>query len=380
MLEQKIVRIEWARLQGQRPREAGCNSRLAIHGLYVRPGIAVITTDQGGAGFGWSRISQSEAESLIGTPIADLYDAEGEGEPKYVPDVYRAIEYPVWDLVGQLTGKPVYALVGDYQGDGYTAPCYDTSLYIDDLHLTDHQEAADLIAAEAQEGINRGHTTFKIKIGRGAMHMPLESGMQRDVMVIKAVRQTVGTEATILLDANNGYNLNLTKTVLTETAEDQIYWMEEAFHEDGQLYRNLKDWMAKHGIETLIADGEGGASANLLTWAEDGLIDVIQYDIFGYGFSRWLKLGQKLDTWGVHTAPHHYGGYYGNFATCHLKNGIQNFGFVEWDAAVVPGIDDSSYTIQDGQVQVPNRPGFGLTLDRQVYDSAIKADGFIAKG
>ena len=51
-----------------------------------------------------------------------------------------------------------------------------------------------------------------------------------------------------------------------------------------------------------------------------------------------------------------------------------------WDAAVVPGIDDSSYTIQDGQVQVPNRPGFGLTLDRQVYDSAIKDDGFIAKG
>ena len=283
-------------------------------------------------------------------------------------------------MVGQLTGKPVYALVGDYQGDGYTAPCYDTSLYIDDLHLTDHQEAADLIAAEAQEGIDQGHTTFKIKIGRGAMHMPLESGMQRDVMVIKSVRQTVGTEATILLDANNGYNLNLTKTVLAETVEDQVYWMEEAFHEDGQLYRNLKDWMAKHGIETLVADGEGGASANLLTWAEDGLIDVIQYDIFGYGFSRWLKLGQKLDTWGVYTAPHHYGGYYGNFATCHLKNGIQNFGFVEWDAAVVPGIDDSSYTIQDGQVQVPNRPGFGLTLDRQVYDSAVKDDGFIAKG
>ena len=89
MLEQKIVQIEWAGLQGQRPREAGCNSRLAIHGLYVRPGIAVITTDQGVSGFGWSRISQSEAESLIGTPIADLYGAKDEGEQKYVPDAYR---------------------------------------------------------------------------------------------------------------------------------------------------------------------------------------------------------------------------------------------------------------------------------------------------
>jgi L-alanine-DL-glutamate epimerase-like enolase superfamily enzyme len=95
----------------------------------------------------------------------------GLGNTRRVPDAYRAIEYPISDLVGQPTGQPVYALVGDHQGDGYTVPCYDTALYIDDLHLTDLQQAADLIAAEAHEG-DRGHTGFKIKIGRGAMHMP----------------------------------------------------------------------------------------------------------------------------------------------------------------------------------------------------------------
>ena len=379
MLAQKIIQIEWVVLQGERPREAGCNSRLAIHGLYTRPGIAVITTDEGISGFGWSRVSRVEAESLIGKTVEELYALRDDNGTRRVPEAYRAIEYPIWDLVGQLTGQPVYALVGNYQGDDYKVPCYDTSLYIDDLHLTDHQQAAELIAAEAQEGVDRGHTAFKIKIGRGAMHMPLEAGMQRDIMVIKAVRQAVGSKATLLVDANNGYNLNLTKTVLAETAEARVHWMEEAFHEDGRLYQNLKEWMKQKNIQTLVADGEGDASAHLLNWAKEGLIDVVQYDIFGYGFSRWLELGQKLDGWGVHTAPHHYGAYYGNFATAHLKNGIRNFKFVEWDAARIPGIDDSAYTIQQGQISVPNCPGFGLNLDRQVYDGVVKESGFIVK-
>ena len=373
MWKQKIVRIEWASLLGERPRKAGCNSRLGEHGLHVRPGIAVITTDQGASGFGASRICQTDAEQLLGKSIADLF----QNEKKRVPDEFRTIEFPIWDLDGKLTDRPVYGLIGLHQGDGYTVPCYDTSLYIDDLHLTDHRQAADLIANQAQQGIDRGHTAFKIKIGRGAMHMALEAGMKRDIMVIKAVRQTVGSLATILLDANNGYNLNLTKTVLAETVDDNIHWMEEAFHEDSRLYKNLKDWMHKYGIKTLVADGEGEASVRLLNWAEDGLIDVIQYDIFGYGFSRWLDLGQKLDGWGVYTAPHHYGGYYGNFASAHLKNGVQNFKFVEWDAATVFGIDDSSYQIQNGQVSVPNQPGFGLRLEQSVFDQAVEARGFV---
>ena len=58
--------------------------------------------------------------------------------------------------------------------------------------------------------------------------------------MIRAVRAAVGEEAPLLLDANNGYNLNLTKRVLAETAECGIYWMEEAFHEDRVLYDDLR--------------------------------------------------------------------------------------------------------------------------------------------
>ena len=105
------------------------------------------------------------------------------------------------------------------------------------------------------------------------------AGTRRDIRVIHAVRAAVGADAPIMIDANNGYNLNLAKQVLEETASAGVYWIEEPFHEDGRLYAAFKEWMAARGIETLIADGEGAASPSLLDWARQGLIDVVQYDI-----------------------------------------------------------------------------------------------------
>ena len=233
-------------------------------------------------------MSEEDATALVGAPLSEAFDSENG-----VSERFRALEYPLWDLAGKLAGKPVYEMLGgELDADGiFRARCYDTSLYIDDLHLSDDNEAAALIATEALEGKARGHKAYKIKVGRGAMHMPLEQGTHRDILVIRAVRNAVGPEATILIDANNGYNLNLTKQVLSETAEAQVYWMEEAFHEDASFYANLREWLNSEGLETKIADGEGGASLNLLQWAEEGLVDIVQYDIFHPGFSRWLELG-----------------------------------------------------------------------------------------
>ena len=75
-----------------------------------------------------------------------------------------------------------------------------------------------MIAAEAQEGYAWGHRAFKIKVGRGARHMELTAGLQRDIAVVHAVRAAVGENATLMMDANNGYNLNLAKQLLRATA------------------------------------------------------------------------------------------------------------------------------------------------------------------
>ena len=287
-----IARIECGCLIGRRPRHAGANARLNAHGDTIRVSMARLTSSDGAQGFGACWISQDRAEMLIGKPLAELF-SPNEG----VSEKGRAIEFALWDLLGKIENKPVWQLAAAVNGktpEFLGAPCYDTSLYFDDLHLSSDDEAAALIAAEASEGKARGHVNFKLKVGRGGRHMDVEAGTRRDIKIIQAVREAVG-EGKILIDANNGYNLNLTKRVLDETADCEIFWIEEAFHEDAELYRELKKWMTSRGIETMIADGEGDASKHLLNWAKDGLVDVIQYDIAGHGFTNWLHLGRQLD-------------------------------------------------------------------------------------
>lgn len=370
----RIVAVEWGRLTGERPREAGSNARLGSHGRTVHVPIVRLTAEDGARGFGASWAGAEQGARLLGVRVDELFSLQTG-----VLATGASVECALWDLMGQRMGQPVYALAAAIAGvpvpTTLRAPCYDTSLYFDDLHLDTTAEAAALMAGEALAGYAQGHRAFKIKVGRGARHLPLTEGTARDIAVIRAVREAVGTQPALLLDANNGYNLNLAKQVLADTADCGIFWLEEAFHEDDVLYRDLKMWIAAQGLPTLIADGEGNAGPHLLRWAQEGLVDVIQYDILGHGLTRWLQTGRQLDEWGVCSAPHHYGNHYGNYAACHLAPAMRGFTYVEWDEAVTPGLDTSAYSIADGFAHVPAAPGFGLSLEEAAFQRAVKSNG-----
>ena len=377
MHNSRIKTVEWATLAGTRPRAAGCNARLGVHGSSVQLPIVRLTTADGAAGFGLGRALgltqnrvEEQARQLLGQPLDALWTLQHGVAPQA-----QAVEFALWDLAGQLAHKPVYQLVAERTGraldltaDGsLRVPCYDTSLYIDDLHLDSDEEAAALIAEEARFGYEHGHRAFKIKVGRGARHMAVEPGTRRDILVIRAVRQAVGPDATLMIDANNGYTLNLAKRVLRESADCNLFWLEEAFHEDRVLYEDLREWMEKEGLSVLIADGEGQASPSLMPWAEAGVVDVVQYDIFGHGFGAWLETGQQLDAWGARSAPHHYGRHYGNYVAGHLAGAIDHFTFVEWDQARTPGLDDAAYALEGGSRHFARCPRFWPAARRHAF-------------
>ncbi len=375
----RIASIEWGTLMGRRPRLAGYNARKKDdHGWEAPVPLARITTADGTAGFGLSNLTRRQAELFLGSPLNELITAENGVDQKAI-----AIEGPLWDLLGQRTGRPVYQILANRAGkkvaEPLRVPCYDTTLLIDDLHLSTDEEGAALIASEARFGYENGHRAFKIKVGRGARHMPVEEGNRRDIAVVRAVRAAVGPDAAILIDANNGYTLNIAKQILSETADCNLFWLEEAFHEDDELYEDLHAWIAREGLSVLIADGEGSASPHLLDYARRGIVDVVQYDIFSYGMTKWLQTAPKLDAWNVRTAPHHYGRHLGNFVSGHLAPAVENFAFVEWDELATPGLDTSAYAVNDGSVSLPRSPGFGLNLDESLFQQAVKENGYVAK-
>lgn len=362
-----ITRIDMATIEGKRPRAAGSNARLGHHGDVARLPLVRLTTADGAVGFGRSRASAEQLRGLLGKAPDDLH-AHGR-----VMAEATFAEFPLLDLAARQADQPVYVLIG---GATRLLRSYDTSLYFDDLHLADDAAAADFIVAEAREGWDLGHRAFKIKVGRGGRHMPLEAGTVRDIMVIHAVRAAVGPEATVMIDANNGWNLNITKRVLRDTADANLYWLEEAFHEDNVLYADLKEWLGAEGLGVLIADGEGAFHPALASWAAEGVVDVVQPDIFDIGFTRWLELGAELDARGVASSPHTYGGGIGPCMVAHLAGAVRGIEFVEWDDAAFAEIDASAWAIRDGVVDVPDAPGFGLELDHAAFEAAVTLNGF----
>lgn len=366
----RIEKIEWASWPGRRPRAPKYNAGVEGQGRDV-PQPVIRVTIGGSTGFGWSDISRTEAQALVGASARDCFTKSGWVYRRYLP-----IEFPLLDWLGHRLGLSVYALGGGYRTELLRVPCYDTSLYIDDLHITEDGQAATFMGEEARQRFENGHRNFKLKIGRGARYMSLEKGTTRDIAVIHGVREAIGPDAQMMVDANNGYNLNLTKTVLEATRADRILWIEEPFHEDAVLYRDLKAWLQDHQMSTFIADGEGVSDPRLVQGAVEGLVDVVQFDLLDYGFRSWVSLGAKLDRAGCLSAPHNYGGSYGNYATAHLAPRIRGLLFIEWDMMAVSGLDDSQYRIEEGVAPVPSTPGFGVFLDDSYFNRCSRQDGW----
>lgn len=371
----RLEKIEWASLPGERWRHAGRNARLGIHGKNLKVDLARITAG-GITGFGMANLTGERARALLGTPVQEMFTPQGRVQPAFFD-----LEFPLMDWLGRANETPVYKIVaGDFfqPGDGpFSVPFYDTSLYFDDLHLADDKAAVELMQDEVREGWERGHRAFKVKVGRGARFMPLQAGMNRDIAIVNGLRETTGPDSFLMVDANNGFNLNLTKEFLSATREANLFWLEEAFHEDDQLYTDLKEWMAAESLSVLIADGEGNASPHLKEWAKAGLINVVQYDLRQFGFRNWLDLGRELDAAGVISGPHNYGVLYGNYASAHLASAIKGFEFVEWDGGRVEGLDASAYLIEEGRIIVPEKAGFGLDLDDKYFAGKVNSAGWV---
>ena len=100
------------------------------------------------------------------------------------PYAKAAIDVALHDAIGKIYGVPVYQLLGGKVRDG--------AAIAHSIGIMD----ADAAAREAAEVIAEGVTTIKVKIGVEA---------DRDIAVVAAVRQAIGSAGKIRVDANQGY-------------------------------------------------------------------------------------------------------------------------------------------------------------------------------
>ena len=139
-----------------------------------------------------------------------------------------AVDIALWDLLGKDARQPVYRLLG-----GRTKPSI--PVYASRLYSMPLEE----LAAEAARYREEGFKAMKLRFGWGPVDGA--AGMQRNVELVRTVRETVGDEIDIMADAYMGWNLDYAKRMLPLLEPFNLRWLEEAvLPDDLHGYAELK--------------------------------------------------------------------------------------------------------------------------------------------
>ena len=125
-----------------------------------------------------------------------------------------AVDIAIWDLLGKLTNKPVFKLLGGRTKE--KIPVYASKLY--------SQPIEDL-KKEAQSYVDQGFKMFKMRFGWGPKDGP--DGVKKNLELVEAVREVVGYDTDLMLECYMGWNLEYTKHMLSKLMKFQPKWLEE---------------------------------------------------------------------------------------------------------------------------------------------------------
>jgi L-alanine-DL-glutamate epimerase-like enolase superfamily enzyme len=376
----RITRIALASIQGRFHKFVAMNSYdRAPKGHTYTNTLIRMATDEGPEGIGVMVYASPEAaylkalKQLIGVDPFSLFTLQdgqiADRAPAHAPllSAYPHLDGPLLDLIGKLTGNPVWRLLGEAVRDRVEA--YDGTLYFSDIWFRDRGVRA--VLEEAEEAVKSGYLGLKLKVGRGWKWMPHEAGLARDIEVLQATRRAVGPEIKLMADANDGFRNDFEGAwrLMHETKDVNLYWMEEIFPEDIQAYTRLRERMAAAGIKTLIADGEN------LREPEDfkrylnspRTFDVVQMDIRVGGFLANRELARLAEAAGATSVPHNWASQVGKFMGLHLAKAIKGVTAVEDDRSTCDVILAEGYEFKGGYYSVSNAPGLGIKIDEEVY-------------
>lgn len=357
LTEHKIKEIRTLRVNSRYTRTITSNSRIKNHGDGPNTQIRTIITDKGAMGWGASYTPEDQMPNFIGRSVADLFDPE----IGVIANDAMMIDYALHDLAANILDQPVYKILGG-KGD-LAIPCYDGAIYMDDLLPEEAPRGIGIIIQNCRDDYELGYRDFKIKIGRGFQWMNSEDGFKRDIDVIKAVFQEF-PDCRILVDANDAYTCDGMIRYMDAVADCNIFWIEEPFRENRDDLIKLKEFLSKVSPKTLVVDGESRPDVDfLLELGKEKLLDALQMDISGYGFTNWRKTMPKLIEAGVPAAPHTWGDPIKVIYSAQMAAGLGNSLMLEGIPSTTTGADLSFYKLENGIIHVPaDATGFGMRL------------------
>ncbi|TQV78324.1 L-rhamnonate dehydratase [Denitrobaculum tricleocarpae] len=261
-----------------------------------------------------------------------------------------AIDIAIWDLMGKLTGKPVFKLLGGRTKE--KIPVYYSKLYAGPV---------ETMQAEAEAALKQGYQGFKSRFGYGPKDGM--SGMRENLKRVEALREVIGYDRDLMLEAYMGWNLDYTRRMLPKLEKYEPRWLEEpVIADDIRGYAELN----KGPIPISGGEHEFGllGCAQLL---QSGAVSVLQYDTNRVGgVTAAQKINAVAEAHQVPVIPHAGQMHNYHLTMANLNCPISEY-FPVFDVEVGNElfyyIFDGEPVARDGYLQLDDdTPGLGISI------------------
>lgn len=328
---------------------------------YAENVVVVVRTDEGLSGFGECSpfmpingesmetcyvVANYLAKSLIGKDLLNI-EACSETMDRTIfanSSIKSAFDIALYDIAAQQAGLPLYAFLGG-KNNKILKTDYTVSL----------NEPAQMVA-DALEIKERGFQVIKVKLG---------DDPDKDIQRIQAIREQIGSDIPLRLDANQGWNVDSAIHVLTELAGYNIQFCEEPIPRWNymELPRISKaspvmvmadESCCDHHDAQRLIDLDAAPSFNIKLGKSSGIFKAQKIINLAEKANLQLQIGGFLES------------RIGFTASAHLALTSDNVRFCDFDTPMMFCEDPVSGGIQyglNGLVTVPETPGLGASID-----------------
>jgi L-Ala-D/L-Glu epimerase len=276
-----------------------------------------------------------------------------------------AVEMALWDLVGKAAGAPLHRLWGGLERS--QVPYY--------WYIPVPERDAETARRQAADGVERGFRTMYLKIG---------FDVAADVALVKAVREEVGPDVAIRVDANEAWSAFEAIDALRAFEEVDLEFLEQPIdmHDFAgaaalrertrtKIGANQSAWelhqvaelLAARAADAIVTDPHqlGGLARfrDAAAMCEVARVPLIKHSFADLG----ITTAATLHVLGALPAP----------VLAHQTH----FTILEHDLLATP------FKFVDGCLEVPTAPGIGVELDRdalkhyaQVYETVGEPQGY----
>ena len=266
------------------------------------------------------------------------------------------IDIALWDILAKKAKLPLYQLLGGKTNNKIQVYGYGMMLQKKPV-----EELCELFKKEANQIKEKKFKAMKMKVGLGP---------KEDLMLVSAVREAIGNNFKLMVDANHAYNRNDALYVGKGLDEMEIYWFEEPVApEDYDGYKELKE-----KLKTNIAGGE--AEFTKYGWNQlikNNCIDIAQPEVCGLGgITEYLKVSALAQSNFIPIVNHVWGSALSVAVNLHLLTSLPDMpgglfptkSMLEFDTTekniFITDLAEEKFSILD---QVKDKDGFASPLE-----------------